>query len=217
MRKGTTMSLLDEGSVGEDEDPLGRVGITTELVMKARGRAQRDVDECTSLDPPGFRGSTRTARTIRYVREGLIPLGWTTDDTGNVAATVSPDGSIAIVVTSGNGDTGLEGKTPKTKYPKGPVMHRRVQVNRQLSLFEPYLDDADQDVSATRTTWLLLQYPDGDVVRAELSCPDSYDENGRPNGWSDRLILPELPIDTHEWDEPDTGPDDDVDVPVTPR
>jgi hypothetical protein len=211
------MSLLHEHSVADDDDPLGRVGITTELVMKARGRAQRDVDECTSLDPPGFRGSTRTARTIRYLREGLIPLGWTTDNTGNVAATVSPDGAIAIVVTSGNGDTGLESKTPKTKYPKGPVMHRRVRVNVQLSLFEPYLDEADEDATAARTTWLLLQYPDGNVVRAELSCPKSYDETGRPNHWSDRLILPELPIDTQEWDDPDDGNDDGVDVPVTPR
>ena len=65
----------------------------------------------------------------------------------------------------------------------------------------------------------ILQYPAGDVVRAELSCPEGVDDSGRINKWSERILLPDLPLDTHEAWEP--GPDDEgydsVDVPVSPR
>lgn len=210
-------------SLGDDDDrdaQLEALDLAVEQLTEARGRAQHDVEECTSLDPHGSRGHVRYMRTVRYLREVLIPSGWTADDTGNVGAVVAPDGRTVIVVTSGDTGTGLRSHTPKTKYPKGEVTQRRVRQNLQLDLFEdltaePADDDVDEQL---RTTWVLLQHPDGDVVRAELSCPMGVDDAGRINEWSDRIILPELPIDTHEtWIDDDDEGDDQVDVPVTPR
>ena len=217
------MTIASLAALPGDDDhdaQLAKLGLTLEQLAEARGRAQHDVDECTDLDPPGSRGQVRHMRTVRYLREILIPHGWIPDDTGNVGAVVSPDGTVAIVVTSGDAGTGLLIHRPKTKYPKGEVTHRRVRQNIQLSLFEdlteePLDDDVDEP---TRTTWVLLQHPAGDVVRAELSCPMGVDDAGRINEWSERIILPELPLDTHEtWIADDDEGDDQVDVPVTPR
>lgn len=204
---------------GDDRDAqLAELGLTVELLTEARGRAQHDVDECTSLDPPGSRGHVRYMRTVRYLREVLIPHGWTPDDTGNVGAIVSPDGAVAIVVTSGDAGTGLLAHTPKTKYPKGEVTQRRVRQNVQLDLFEDLSEDAPDADEPTRRTYVLLQHPAGDVVRAELSRPMGVDDAGRISEWSERVILPELPLDTHEiWIADDGEEGDHVDVPVTPR
>jgi hypothetical protein len=203
---------------------LAALGLTIDQLMEARGRAQHDVDECTSLDPPGARGHIRHIRTVRYLREVLIPQGWTPDDSGNVGAVVSPDGSVSIVITSGDAATGQHGQRPRTKYPKGEVTWRRVRQNIQLELFEDApiapLEIDDSSEPANRQTWVLLQYPAGQAVRAELSCPKGVDDSGRISEWSARILLPDLPLDTYETWVP--GPDDDegddaVDIPVSPR
>jgi hypothetical protein len=204
---------------GQPPDPLARLGLTCELLTEARGRAQHDVNECTQLDPPGARGQIRHIRTVRYLRELTIPLGWRPDDSGNVASTVSPDGLIAIVVTAGDESTGLIQRKPKTKYPKGEVTHRRVLDNVQLDLFfDAIAALEDENSKPERTTWVLLQNQTGNVVRAELSCPKGFDESGRINEWSDRLILPDLILDTNDvWNDNDDQGDDGFDVPVIPR
>ena len=162
----------------QEDDPsraLAALGLTLDQLTEARGRAQHDVDECTSLDPPGARGHIRHIRTVRYLREILIPQGWTPDDSGNVGAVVSPDGSISIVITSGDDATGQHRQSPRTKYPKGEVTWRRVRQNLQLELFGdplPPLEIDDSPDTACRQTWVLLQYPAGQVVRGTTSAPE---------------------------------------------
>ena len=38
---------------------------------------------CTENDPPFFPGIYQWGRTVRALREGLIPLGWSRSDEGN--------------------------------------------------------------------------------------------------------------------------------------
>jgi hypothetical protein len=202
-------------------DALAALGLSLGHLAEARGRAQHDVDECTALDPPGARGHIRHIRTVRYLREVLVPCGWSPDDAGNVGAVVSPDGSVSIVVTSGDAATGRLGQNPRTKYAKGEVTWRRVRQNVQLSLFGKDSEgptDPWPEVDV-RQTWVLLQYPAGEAVRAELSCPEGVDDSGRICSWSHRILLPDLPLDTFESsvDDPDDDGDDSVDVPVAPR
>ena len=215
------MAAIDSASGSHPDDQLGHrlahLGLSVDFLAEARGLAQADVDQCTDLDPPGFRGAVRTARTMRYLREALIPLGWTPDDSGNQPSVVSPDGRIGIVCTSGDLATGLDYARPKTKYPKGEVTQRRVRANRQLSLFDSESAEGELATGEERTTWLLLQYPAGDTVRAELSCPQGFDNTGRVDSWSDRLILPDLEIDSYETWVPEDGDDGTLDVPVHPR
>lgn len=201
---------------------LAALGLTPELLVEARGRAQHDVDECTNLDPRTARGSIRHFRTTRYLRELLIPLSWAAEDMGNVSVVVSPDESVAIVVARGDDNTGVLGKTPRTKYPKGAVTHRLVRKNVQLSFFDSPTDPAlDDEVDAPeRVTWVLLQHPAGDVLRAELSRPSAYDGTGRICEWKERIILPSLELDTYETavsDDDDVEGDHSADVPVSPR
>jgi hypothetical protein len=199
---------------------LAALGLTLDEVAKARGMAQVDVDQCTDLDPLGFRGTMRTGRTMRYLREALVVRRWRPDNSGNQPSVVSPDGRIAIVCASGDPATGLLGCTPKSKYPKGEVTQRRVRKNVQLSFFEPIEDDAPVAHDDERTTWVMLQHPAGEAVRAEISCPSGFDDSGRIDEWSHRIVLPELPVDTYEnWvtDSDDDDGNEALDVPVTPR
>lgn len=208
-------------SPGDDvNSQLAMLGLTLDELEVARGLAQVDVDQCTDLDPPGFRGTIRTGRTMRYLREALLVQGWRSDNSGNQSSVVSPDGRIAIVCTSGDPATGILGCTPKSKYPKGEVTQRRVRKNLQLSLFEPIQDEPPAVADDERTTWVMLQHPAGESVRAEISCPSGFDESGRIDEWSHRIVLPELPVDTYEtWvpgsDEDDGG--DELVVPISPR
>ena len=91
--------------------------------------------------------------------------------------------------------------------------------NVQLNLFVDALAALENEKSKPeRTTWVLLQNQMGNVVRAELSCPNGFDESGRINEWSDRLILPDLILDTNDvWNDNDDQGDDGFDVPVIPR
>ena len=216
------MSLSSPFDPGGHTDPLHRLGLTRRLLDSIRWRTQQDVDTCTDLDPPGSRGTMRYMRTVRYLREELVPLGWRPDDSGNVGAIVNATGDVAIIVTAGDPNTGNPEFEPRTKYRKGEMIQRRVRLNHQLELFVPYVDQVEVPEPMTLThTWVFLQYPCGDVVRAELSRPLGWDDTDRITVWGERIVLDELRLSVPEWgprrvDDDDDG-DDDYDVPVTRR
>lgn len=197
-----------------DAIDLAMLGLDPEVLLQARSRAQLDVDDCTDFDAPGFAGFTRTSRTVRYLREELIPQGWTTDDAGNQASVVSPDGTHAVIVTSGDEGTGDLDRQVKTKYPKGDVTDRRVAANLQLALFG---DEADPESPPERHTWVLLQHCAGDRVHAELSLPTGSDPTGRISTWRERIVLEPLILDQPVTTGAAPGHNEEIAVDVTPR
>lgn len=210
------MATPAQQSYTQSNEPmqLATLGLAADVLTQARTRAQLDVDDCTAFDAPGFAGFTRTSRTMRYLREQLIPQGWTTDDTGNQASVVSPDGTVAIIATSGDEGTGDLRRPAKTKYPKGDVTDRRVAANVQLALFG---HDADPGSAPERHTWVLLQHSDDDRVHAELSLPTGVDAVGRINNWSERIVLEPLVLDQPVTTPVEPAVSDDIAIDVTPR
>jgi hypothetical protein len=51
----------------------------------------------------------------------------------------------------------------------------------------------------TAQTWILLFFADlkNDEVRIELSLPVGMDDNGQVTAWDERLILPPVPVASH--------------------
>jgi hypothetical protein len=190
---------------------LHRLGISAETIRTAveRGIAERRLS--TRFDPPSYPGYVQWARTVRALRELLVP-DWHPDDTGGLSTIVSPDKSIGIAVSTGDSRTGREGNpAPTTKYPRGPMYAVAVE-NNQLSLLdEPILDDSEE--SATRVTWVLLVATGRTEVRVELSCPEEISSEGYVTSWSERVILPAIDIEELPQDD-SAEPLQPIDVPV---
>lgn len=202
----------------DDEDRLRRLGITTEDVRKAVERGIVERMNCTTFDPPSYPGVVQWARTVRDLRETLVPNGWRADNTRNFSTVVSPNELVAIAVSTGDERTGREGEPePRTKYPKDTVFLAAVNRNVQLSLFGEMIIEADGKVLSKTRTWTLLMRTDAFAkeVRVELSLPARIGEDGRVIAWSERIIFTPLSFD-NTLPGDDDPPIEGIDVPVEP-
>ena len=83
-------------------DRLGELGLKAEILELAMRGADAEARTYTELDPPNMQGMARYSRTVRLLREQLVPLGWTFDNPRNLARTVSPDRRVALIATLGD-------------------------------------------------------------------------------------------------------------------
>jgi hypothetical protein len=185
--------VIEGASVG---DRLADLGLKPEILEFALRGADAEARTYTALDPPNMPGMARYARTVRLLREQLIPLGWTFDNPRNLARTVSPDRRVAIIATLGDAATGVPHVPPSTRYEKGIATVEAVSRNfLQLTLpidlgDEGYVDDDD---AGETTTWVLLYTVTETEIRAELSLPDSM-VDGFIDTWLERILLPPVPL-----------------------
>ncbi|GAA5192746.1 hypothetical protein GCM10023322_52980 [Rugosimonospora acidiphila] len=178
---------------------LTELGLTTEILEFVLRGADAEARAYTPLDPPNMQGMARYARTVRLLRERLVPLGWSYDNPRNLARTVSPDRRVAIITTLGDGATGVPHVMPSTRYEKGIATVEAVGRNfLQLSLpidLGDLGDDGPLDVEDDATaTWILLYNVTDTEIRAELSLPDSM-VDGYIDTWVERLVLPPIPLE----------------------
>ncbi len=195
---------------------LAELGIELSVLVEALKAGCLARQACTELDPRMFPGSAMWAVTVRQLRLGLIPRGWSYSEAGNYSRTMSGDGSLVIVVATGDEATGFPDETPTTQSRKGPRTVEVVATNaNQLDLpFIWPLDTPQNPESGDATTWLLLVHFAGSKVRAEVARPVSFDDTLRVRGWHERIILPEVEAEPDEVFEfgPDESPDIDVQV-----
>src|SRR5256886_15616454 len=100
-------------------DRLAELGLKAEILEFALRGADAEARTYTELDPPNMQGMARYSRTVRLLREQLLPLGWSHDNPRNLARTVSPDRQVAIISTLGDAATGVPHVRPSTRYEKG--------------------------------------------------------------------------------------------------
>lgn len=190
-------------------DRLSDLGLTTHMIHRSLLRADAEAALVTALEPATAEGIARYSKTTRFLREELLPFGWTHTNANNFCRTFNPDGTIALVASSGDSGAGmvLPGQNPSTKYPKGETTVRAVAANQQLTL--DFGDDfADESrLDATIAIWYLLYQVKGHMIYCELSLPASI-ENGYIETWSERIILPPIertgsPISSSGTDEGD--------------
>ena len=198
-------------------DRLAELGLSIGLIERVIRRADADVGTFTELDPPIMVGLTRWGRISRYLREELVPDGWTYDNPRNLARTIHPSGEFAIVAATGDELTGLIGLLPTTRYRKGDATVQAVAVNEQLTFDfgDAFTSDLTADAGAL-LTWFLLFFEDEAEFRVELSLPDGI-EDGRITSWAERIILPPFPRDQLAMLPLFDVPDEHVVVEVTRR
>ncbi len=189
--------LHDCPVIGGDEvaDRLAELGLKAEILEFALRGADAEARTYTQLDPPNMQGMARYSRTVRLLRELLLPLGWSYDNPRNLARTVSPDRQVAVIATLGDAATGVPHVRPSTRYEKGIATVEAVSRNFvQLSLPMDVGDDppVDPDIDGI-ATWILLYNVTESEIRAELSLPDSM-VDGYIDTWLERIILPPIPL-----------------------
>jgi len=206
--------LTEIRSTADDVDAaLSALGLTRPPLLDAIKAGYLARSSCTANDAPFYPALSQWNRTVRVLREKLLVEGWTKSDDGNYCVVVSPDGSIAIAAASGCENTGNPLLNPTTKSAKGPSTADAVLVNAMQLQLPGILPTATVESDNGRVTWLLLFHTDERELRAELSLPASMGDDGRPNAWRERIILPATPLDPIVVDvAPDFGPDLDVDV-----
>jgi len=193
---------------------LAELGLTPQVLEFALIGADAEARTYTALDPPNMQGMARYSRTVRLLREQLVPLGWTHDNPRNLARTLSPDRRVAVIATLGDAATGVAHGLPSTRYGKGvatveAVSRNFVQLTLPIDLGDP--DPLDSDTEDGTVTWVLLYHVTDTEIRAELSLPDSM-VDGYIDTWMQRLILPPVTLEpgpdpAQMWLDMDVAPE----------
>ena len=179
---------------------LTALDLSVEVIANVLRRADAEADTCSELDPPIMQGLLRWGRANRYLREELIPLGWSHDNPRNLARTIHPSGDLAIVIATGDDGTGVADYDAGPRHSKGYATEQAIHANGQLAFeFGALVHASQQGVTAgvALRTWLLLFHAEREVFRVELSLPEAFDA-GRITRWTERILLP--PIERHRDD-----------------
>jgi hypothetical protein len=193
---------------------LAAMGLSVPVLLEAVTAGEVARLGCTANTPYCFPGIAAWAYTVTALRDLLVPLGWEKSDAGNYPLIVHPTRTFSIGVATGNEDTANRYITPKTKFPKGPATIERVEMNGMTLFGEPVLLKRIEP-APDHSTWLLLIARNIDGVRSELSLPNSIGEDGRVDGWNERIVLPTIDPNGGRGLSaplPEPGPDFDIDV-----
>lgn len=177
---------------------LAELGLSESDLLEPAERGFSAWASCTANHPPAIPGLLAWGETVCALRERLIPLGWERKDESNWPIVINKSGTIALSVATGNEDTGRKDNDPLTASAKGPRTVDAVVANqRQLVMFPEMLPPKESLKDRGRATWLLLLHRDMDAreMRCELSRPISMDDDGRVDGWAERIILASRPFD----------------------
>ena len=176
---------------------LHELGLTEPALLRAVKAGYIAKANCTENHPPLFPPIAAWSEAVRTLRDVLKPEGWTRFNDQNSPKTVSPDGAVSIIVSTGNDATGNPSTDPATTSSKGPTTADAIEVNRSMQLYLPGMDlpvslsDEDEKVS----TWILLAHHAKNELRAELSLPLAVGTDGRVSVWQERIILSSQPLD----------------------
>lgn len=202
------------------------LGLATDLIVRALLRADAEAKHTTGLEPPTAEGTIRYLKTVRFLREELVPMGWDIGNYKNFCRTIHPSHEFSIVTSSGDEFTGVDisGKVPCTKYPKGDLTALAVKQNAGQGVFDLGEEFAEPTVkpAALENIWFLLQRATPEYIYAELSLPTRI-EDGMISDWQERIILPRIlredpePTATVTVEEPPTGDGDAYSVDVAMR
>ncbi len=162
---------------------LAELGWTLEEWLEVIDAMVAARNGCTENDPAGAPGWMSWKDGSRRLREMGRPKGLEKSDQDQIPWVFDKERGLRFAVSNTDDGTALPNRIPQNRSKKGPATERVVDYN-QGSLFSD--EDLAQKVvplSMVRqhpgivVSWYLCVFCEGDLYRAELSCPVAT-ENG---------------------------------------
>jgi|GEM_PF-547936 len=206
----------------EVSDHLSKLGFTKDQLLEVVHAAVSARNGCTLNDPPGSAGWSSWQQGTRRLREIGIQMGMERDDTEQIACVYNAKCNVKIAVANTDDGTGIPDRQPLNRSKKGSATDRLIQSNQ--GTFVDILDQAMNVISLLgpqedkSVLWYLCIYAEGDLVRAELSCP-TLSEGGYFKEFSERIII--VGPDDHDdyvkrrFSDDDGGAGEEFDISVT--
>jgi hypothetical protein len=176
---------------------LAELGLRASYFEQAVRRGHELRSRCTPLHPRTYPGQVMWAESVAILRTQLLDLnqGWGMARVNNYETSFHADRKMAIAIVGGDANTGVKGfDPPKAARRRGPVTERRVKRNLlgQASL----LPDLDRDVDndGLCMTWIYLACARDEILYSELSLPLLLGSDRKFSRWSERILMPELPL-----------------------
>lgn len=189
------MATIEEAA--EVSSHLSSMGLTSSMLSRAVLAGAGGYNATTAFHPTSGPGTYLYQEATAGLRRSLHKSGdWTFDEQDRQPRTYSVERGVAIVVQTGDENTGIDtGREPKTRNPKGVATLKKVTRNsEQLALFNMAPAQWTRARTGELLTWILLIAVVEDVVRSELSLPKEWGSDGKPCGWHVRLLLEEQPL-----------------------
>jgi hypothetical protein len=174
--------------------------LTQGLMLEANQRGFEARLEATLAHAPTAAGTLHWHAFVPALRLALKVQDWIIKDHKNCPLIISADRSMAIVVMTGNSETGKEFGNPTNQADKGAVLDEAVQKNVQYQLFENAALNRIRKGEGGTQLWVLLYHvdaagKDAREIRSELSLPSSFHKK-KIIGWAERIILRSIPTDS---------------------
>lgn len=168
---------------------LSELGLKEFTLIRAGQAGLSALTSCTENHPPGSPGYFAWAETVRALRDLLMPA-WDRKNENNLSLVTNEDKTVEILVATGDANTGLKDRHPRTKAAKGPKTKGRVDANRR---YMDYLwpEMAEIGTRVGPATWIYLIRCDmkAHEFRSELSRPIDMSDDGYIDDWAERIIL----------------------------
>lgn len=188
------MNIQRNETIVEEDNAVGaalnQIGWTKEELLEAVDASVGGRRSATLNHPRGTGGMRAWQDGTCRLRELGKHRGLQNDDEDGIASTVDAQRKLRFIVCSGDENTGELGATPQNRNKKG------AGTGKTLGDFFDFFDSVTNDKALSQrssakdqlTAWYLLIYCEGDVVKAELSCPTGM-LDGYFTGFSQRIIL----------------------------
>lgn len=193
------LSHLIQPNTLEHAQILDSLGLSADFLSVVGDRILAAYNQTTPNDAAGASGQYAYLAAVRALRDVLGPHGWEPFKRQNLEMVISPTKQMAIITSSGDGLTGLDGDEPRTKNPKGNQTKDFIVKNRNQDFLFPELEPAEPNFNQDSIpTWVLLYHYDRILseMRMELSLPIHIDISDlRVDQWFTRVRFPAIKFD----------------------
>jgi hypothetical protein len=208
------------GETASAETRLNEMGLRPDILRNAVQYGVSYASSCTENDPPMLAGIEVWGKTMRSLRDQLLPAGWRRDNSRNYATVIDPADAFAVAVAGGNGFTGLADRTPYTRTEKGPVTRQAVLQNQgHFADIDAEFAKVSPRPASEMRTWLLMYFVDeeADEIRIELSLPAFMSREGFVTAWLERIILSPMDRSAQAAIESPDQPSTPIEIAVTKK
>lgn len=191
------------------ESALNSIGLSRDIVVEVALSAAAARADSLPVDPSSAPGMLSYIYGVRTIRLNLLKKGWRESRQGNVESTVNDE--LGVQLCFQNVDTACNDyKNPHAISGKGAASRSLVAAG-QGELFELPSDESRVSLlGSTPTVWVICVSVDGFSVRAEVSCPKSF-EGTQFEDFHRRIFVLDENFEPHTTRTGDDNGEEDID------